>query len=90
MYITYLSSRVHSMGSFDSLLLFVPLPYSSCQIIKPVPLVCTQSMNISVGWSTNAGVSVCWSPQDKVTYEFILTTTVAPCMFFSFFGWFIR
>ena len=55
-------------------------------MLGPLPgIQCLHIANVwSFGWSTNAGVSMCRSPEENVPYEFILTSAAASSISCSF------
>ena len=72
------------MGFQDSLAIH---PYQSLLFASHLaPAVHTDMMNVSFCWLASTGMSMCRSPLENITFEFILTSPA--CL--SHLRWFVR
>ena len=58
--------------SFESLLPTVTISHHSLSVLQTVSSVCTELMKVSFCYLSHTGVSMCRSPKENTSYEFVL------------------
>ena len=66
------------MDYLVSLLLSVPISHWSWQVLYLISSNCIKLMNVRFCWLVNTGVSMCNSPLEDITYEFVLASPAVP------------